>query len=346
MDKLFDCVNSDSADLRRGKTHATNMSSKSPHKEHFDKMRKFFSTMKFIGCQRKPPSQDGWIMTLNAIERLFRNLAQAYNIKSLATRRLQQDPLENLFGCIRGNCGSNANPTTGQFVAGLKTAIISSLSHIGTTGNCEADNNVIINNFDKLLSAPKSGPKSGSKSGPKEMTQTEKFAVEVPTSIIEENIATDSAEIQACAYVCGFLIKKLPISTCDKCQQIFVATNIDKCHLFVECREYEHYKKSLNYTTKDVVSCVESCAMLIKVFLNDHGHKNYIKKAVTELIKAQVDFEYVKKCSEHGAENIEKIIHTVFIICVKRHCVVKNRMFADEASAAALKRKMKIVMHK
>lgn len=108
--------------------------------------------MKFIGCARKPPSQEGWIWTLNGIERLWHNLTLKHKIKSIATQRLQQDALENLFGCIRGNCGSNANPTCGQFVAGLKTSILSRLANMGTTGNCKTDNNVIINNFDTLLS--------------------------------------------------------------------------------------------------------------------------------------------------------------------------------------------------
>lgn len=61
-------------------------------------------------------------------------------MKSLETRRLQQDALENLFGCIRANCGCNMNPTAVQFVAGFKTAILSNLAHI-TIGNCESDEN-------------------------------------------------------------------------------------------------------------------------------------------------------------------------------------------------------------
>lgn len=97
--------------------------------------------MTFVGCPRTPPSQIGWVWTLNGVELIFKKLVKDHNVRSLATRRLQQDPLENLFGCIRGNCGSNTNPTTGQFVDGLKTAILSRLAHIGTTGNCEIDNN-------------------------------------------------------------------------------------------------------------------------------------------------------------------------------------------------------------
>lgn len=73
---------------------------------------------------------------------LWESLRQKHpSIKSLATRRLQQDALENLFGCIRANCSSNCSPTNGQFIADLKTSILSNLSHVDY-GNCELDSNL------------------------------------------------------------------------------------------------------------------------------------------------------------------------------------------------------------
>ncbi|KAF9409722.1 hypothetical protein HW555_011012 [Spodoptera exigua] len=136
MDMLFDSVNSDSSDLRRGKKHATNLKEPTPH----------------LHCTRTPPSKERWVWTLNAIELLWNYLRNKHAIiKSLATRRLQQDPLENLFGCIRGNCGANYNPTAGQFIAALKTSILSNLAHLNT-GNCESDYcESIIDNYKEVL---------------------------------------------------------------------------------------------------------------------------------------------------------------------------------------------------
>ncbi|CAF4918547.1 unnamed protein product [Pieris macdunnoughi] len=113
MDKLFDALNSDSADLRRGEIFSTNLTAKSPHHKLFQSMKYFLKTLKFMGSLRTPP-QEGWIWTINGVERLFKQFANE-GIKSRVTRRLQQDPLENLFGCIRGNCGSNSNPTVGTY---------------------------------------------------------------------------------------------------------------------------------------------------------------------------------------------------------------------------------------
>ncbi|CAF4883247.1 unnamed protein product [Pieris macdunnoughi] len=340
IDKLFDALNSDSADLRRGKIFSTNMTAKSPHHKLFQNMKYFFKTMKFMGSLRTPPSQEGWIWTINGVERLFKQFANE-GIKSLATRRLQQDPLENLFGCIRGNCGSNSNPTVGQFVAGLKTSILSRLAHIGTTGcNCETDNNVVMNNYETLLSV--SQPRNCA-----DILASECSAFALSSSVEPQNIEEDNAEMQACAYVCGFLIKKIcSVNNCEPCKHIFVSTNVEKVHKFVDYKEYNELKKSLHYANKSIISCVEKCATLINSFFKEKSHKRNLKTIAKEMVLQNVNFDYIKKCEQHGTQNIHHIIESVFFICVKRFCILKNRLFADEASASALKRKMKIIMHK
>lgn len=85
---------------------------------------------------------------MTGVERLWRNLKQKHpKIGSLSTRRLQQDALENCFGCVRSNCGANCNPTVSQFVAGLKTGIISNLSTPNPAANCENDESVVLDNL-------------------------------------------------------------------------------------------------------------------------------------------------------------------------------------------------------
>ncbi|XP_052747040.1 uncharacterized protein LOC112046793 [Bicyclus anynana] len=122
MDNIFDSLNADTPDLKRGKRYFTNITKKSEHLQLFHDMKTLFQNICFIGVRCAPPSVNGWIRTIRAVERLWHNL-QKLNINALATRRLNQDPLENLFGCIRGHCGSNPNPNVPQFIAGLKTSI-------------------------------------------------------------------------------------------------------------------------------------------------------------------------------------------------------------------------------
>lgn len=122
----------------------------SPHLEHLKKMYDFFENCTFVGCHCLPPSKEGWVWTIKSILRLYNNLKIKHKIKALCTHRLQQDSLENLFGTIRGNYGSNYNPTSGQFVAGLKTAIQSNLAYLGS-GNCKVDDCSSMSDYKEFL---------------------------------------------------------------------------------------------------------------------------------------------------------------------------------------------------
>ncbi|PNF26771.1 hypothetical protein B7P43_G18200, partial [Cryptotermes secundus] len=74
-----------------------------------------------------PPSQNGWLIDITAAQHVWRTLKDL-GFEYLHTQNLNQDPLENTFGAIRLNCGSNNNPTGGQFVDALKTSIINGLA--------------------------------------------------------------------------------------------------------------------------------------------------------------------------------------------------------------------------
>ncbi|CAK1601405.1 unnamed protein product [Parnassius mnemosyne] len=314
MDKLFDCVNACTPDLRRGKPYSTNMTNNTPHLTHFTLMKNFFKEMTFLGCKRAPPSQEGWIWSINGIERIWRNLSSKHkSIKSLETRRLQQDPLENLFGCIRANCGCNSNPTAGQFVAGLKTAVLSNLSFIGT-GNCEEDQNqVILTNFKSLLSPP---------------TDTHTAYATILTDELEESVNStfecsleeSSGEIQACAYVCGFIVKN-NLNKCEICKKNFVSETQERSHTFIDFKEYSDLKKA-------------------------EAYKKKLKGTIKVLFKNSINWEFLDECSEHKDMNIDYLFNSVFHICMKRFCILKNRQFAEEYSASALKRKIDILQNK
>ena len=98
-----------------------------------------------------PPSQNGWIATIAAVQHVWRTLRSA-GFDYLETRSLNQDPLENTLGVIRWHCGSNNNPTVGQFVDALKTNIINGLAYKGLhNANCEGDDTELLDNLHSLL---------------------------------------------------------------------------------------------------------------------------------------------------------------------------------------------------
>ncbi|XP_045492431.1 uncharacterized protein LOC123691889 [Colias croceus] len=231
FDEIFDAVNADSPDLRGGKKYSTNMTIRSPHIDLFNQMRKFISRMKYLGSRSKPPSQDGWIHTLNAIERLWKNL-QSKKIKSLSTRRLNQDPLENCFGCIRYNCGSNTNPTIQQFVAGVKTAILSNLRHSGLKRNCEDDTAVLCDNLTSFLTNLPTEEK-GPDQNPYNFSD-----IEASLADAVEAVEQATPEGQACGYVCGFIFKKLRHNECPDCRKSFLSDSTETIHVFTSFKEY------------------------------------------------------------------------------------------------------------
>ncbi|XP_047036130.1 uncharacterized protein LOC124641914 [Helicoverpa zea] len=345
MDMLFDSVNSDSSDLRRGKIHATNLKQTTPHLQLFKEMKLFFNSLKFIGCTRTPPSKEGWVWTLNAVELLWNKLRNKHpNIQSLATRRLQQDPLENLFGCIRSNCGANYNPTAGQFVAALKTSILSNLAHL-STGNCESDycESIIDNYKDLLTKSTNICTNDAISTTLQNISYSSDFSEEIENIC---NAESTSSEAQACAYVCGFLIKKLD-STCTSCLNILLTKeNCSVEHLFIQFKEYNSEKQSLNYPHINIINYVESCASVANRMFNDIGHQKHVLKIVKEKIVETVNHEFLKACPAHMEKNLNYFTENTLYICIKRHCTLKNRQFSEEASKASLNRKIDILKHK
>jgi hypothetical protein len=79
----------------------------------------------------------------------------------------------NTFGVIRLYCGSNDNPTVGQFVDVLKTSIISGLAFGGLCGtNCEDDDAAVLDILQLLLGAPDVASRNPSTSHGKRTSET------------------------------------------------------------------------------------------------------------------------------------------------------------------------------
>ncbi|KAH9382056.1 hypothetical protein HPB48_008530 [Haemaphysalis longicornis] len=72
--------------------------------------------------------------------RAWDDLSKNHNFLYLLTRRLQQDPLENMFGHLRQKHGCNTNPNVAQFISGLKHICIRKLFKLSEDkGNVEDD---------------------------------------------------------------------------------------------------------------------------------------------------------------------------------------------------------------
>lgn len=334
MDKLFDAVNGDTADRKRGKEYLTNITTNSNHLPFFVKIKDFFKNMKFLGARSKPPSQEGWLRTLNGIKRIFNNITTKYNIKTLSVRRLNQDPLENCFGCIRSNCACNPNPTAAQFTAALKTSVITNLINNNKNRNCLDDNNDLLSNFKVFL-------ESKSCSNPSVCNATNIFNT---VSVEGLDMPQSSGEMQACAYVCGFIVKNMP-TNCSICISIMLADqNTEVCHSFTSFKEYDEYSNSLKYVQYNFCEIVESAANKINDYLKNNAYLNGVKLNLNKICE-QISTDWLKGCEEHYDENRNRIMSSTIAICLKRFCVLKNQKFLEDASRKAMIRKINILKH-
>lgn len=186
MDILFDTLNSSCVDQGDDRKMRFAMAPSTRHREVLESAVQRISQWKFVGCTRQPPTVTGWQVTIRAVLALWDDLQQNLGFECLLTRRLNQDPLENLFGQLRQMQGCNETPNAFQFVAGLKHTLAGRLLKLPTRGNCEADTAVLLNELKRM-------PVSSASSTPSEETGSERELLPVqepadePVGLIEAN---------------------------------------------------------------------------------------------------------------------------------------------------------------
>ena len=172
-----------------------------------------------------PPSQTGWLITIDAMQHVWRKVSEKHKLKCFETRNLNQDALENTFGAIRLHYSSNNNQSVGQFVDSLKTVIINGLAYRSLYGtDCEDDG---ASHLDKLHSFLK--PSNASSTSP--LTSYESETTDSVPAIVHIGKEAQhglNATVRACdmkmfsvAYVSGFIAKcLLNNSNCDICKKV------------------------------------------------------------------------------------------------------------------------------
>ena len=135
-----------------GKVLCCQLSSIIEHLEHWQNAASKINSWTFLNreCEQihPPPSQTGWFITIAAVQQVWRRVNEEEKFKYLETPNLNENGLQNKFGAICLHCGSNNNPSVGQFVDALKTAIISGLACRGLLqSDCEDDVAILMEIF-------------------------------------------------------------------------------------------------------------------------------------------------------------------------------------------------------
>lgn len=138
LNDIFDCLNSkycfDSNPLRKPLST-----------QNLKVMQCLKDALPFVKCWKlrsgrpNPPCFNGLVLGINSVLSLYNSLISEKNTTYLLTGRLNQDPIENIFGVLRQRGGYNANPSAKQFRCGLQHVMSIRLMDPPGLSNCEPD---------------------------------------------------------------------------------------------------------------------------------------------------------------------------------------------------------------
>jgi hypothetical protein len=355
VDKLFDSFNSVSCAVR-GKELRHPLNDNSPHIRHWTKASMWIRSWVFLkdgkpAFKQPPPSQTGWLIDIAAAQHVWRTLKEA-EFECLETRNLNQDPLENTFGAIRLHCGSNNNPTVGQFVDALKTSIINGLAFRGLRGtNCEEDDTSVLDNLHSLLRGPDASPSDPSTRHSRETPDNVGGSLHVAEQIqqaVGAAVRAGDMKMLSVAYVSGFIAKHLlRVVSCEACKACLTSQAMLSTNAFVYFKEYSDTKQSLTYPSEKLVETLGTCITLLENMMAEVAHLSSVEQRVTAAIKKSVDFDWIRStgCSLHYQGLVDGIVSGVTRISIPWWRKRKNRSVIEAVRQRATKRKINILSH-
>lgn len=112
----------------------------------------FVSAMRKRGVRNPAllPFQKGWLLNIRALQQLHQNLQRMYPVENIliCTINLNQDPLERMFGVIRGMGGTHTAPSALEFKYRIRKYLIMRNPEVlikSSATNLEVDDMNLIN---------------------------------------------------------------------------------------------------------------------------------------------------------------------------------------------------------
>ncbi len=181
-----------------------------------------------------------------------------HDFKFLLTRRLNTDPIENLFGAIRQQGGNSDNPTTVQFCRSFRKLFFSSFLD-SSTGNCDRDLDTLLAEFSN------DKPNTPVLVSPREQPNTLDIGA---TDYSDKNVG-DGIKANATCYVAGYLLMKcLKRHTCQMCKDKLLSNTFDDNRkLFCFFKAYETDKSAFGGLHAPSMSFLEFVTKMEDVFV-------------------------------------------------------------------------------
>ena len=255
---------------------------------------------------------------LNALQLTIKGTLQVWNslqssLQFLCTRRLNQDPLENFFDCVRQQGGNCDTPTTIQFTQAFRKLFYDNYPSPSNT-NCDAD-------FDGMLVQCKDTTGKIEPNAVNEITEvtTELFQVDeldYQQPSVEQNLMSSNA----ITYVTRYLSKKcMQKHNCQVCSKALTnQSELDSSNtLFCFSKAYDNQKAlcALTAPTNNLVQYVTNIEeQFVKEFPNMMTKTGIGKSLVDALPKLEVS-----ECKEFPSEYLCRlhIYKTANTLCLE-----------------------------
>lgn len=349
VDELFDSFNGSQFKGIEGKELKCCITENSAHISYWSKAFELVKAWRYqrrtksgVILNSKPPSQIGWLTSLRAIKALWYQLHTQKGFSSLRPRSLNQDALENLFGAVRGGCGSNDNPTVVQFSGSLKAQILNGLTNQALSGsNCIEDDHFVLSDLRTFLNINENDTETTISTPIKQNYPTDAIATDIVNAV-----AAGAIESLSVAYVSGFIAKRLLNETkCEQCSNLLISTADSPHNLFIMYKEWSDDQR-LQYPSESLVVSIGHCITLLEQILEKSWMESHISQIVDSNIKQVVSFSWLS-CLAHNTLIIDSIIKSVCKMGIPWWCKRQNRQQRQlRKDSRPSRKKLNVLLHK
>jgi hypothetical protein len=233
----------------------------------------------------------------------------------LETRKLNQDPLENLFGIIRQNCGQNHHPNVPQFVSALKTALIDGFSAPSTQHNCELDEGNFLSNLKSFLEKGLGSSASVRDSA----SETSAIAY----SKMQDRFFQTSLEgirVQSIAYVSSYICQRLVKDcSCNDCKSSLTSDFLFACNILTSFHDVDYESGQFPLPSEEMVAAMVHGTNILESVMPRVAHTDKVCQQLTAAILHSVDFSFLK-CLLHREKLKQEMSLFLSQIFVYRYC--------------------------
>lgn len=259
-DKLFDSVNGSLIDPEHGKSLRCAVKEDSPHVDFWYEAIQVLQTVKYVPSGKSdyvPPTIKNWISTLHGFIYIWKKLKEV-GFQYLLPRNLNQDPLENFFGCVRSHGVRNVNPSCDSFISSFKSLIINNfMSAHSPASNCEKDESEgALDSLKEFLMREMEGIAP---------TDTHEDALIDPKFVFSDT--KHAIIIKTHAYIAGYLARRIlrAIGGCKQCKNALITKEATEEHLLIEERAYN--PKALVRPSTPFINIFSKCNDVVHHYL-------------------------------------------------------------------------------